>query len=475
MRTLAWFRDKDLRLADHPALASAASGGEVIPLFVLDPSSFAPEPARRAPHHTQFLLESLEELASSINAAGSRLVLAAGESASVLQTLAARWKVDRVVAQVSIAPAARERDRQARAALRVPLELEGGETLAAPGSLRTKSGDPFRVFTPFSRAFARSVRVGRELAAPQRLPPLPTDVANDAPIVARAPTLGELGITRNPGLQQGGEPAARQRLARFLSGPGRSYHEQRDRLAAAGTSRLSADLKFGTLSVREVWRAAQRLAEDARRSFRNELLWREFTHGLLWDFPELMSEPFQAKFEGFPWRTDEASWQAWVTGKTGYPVVDASARQLLGEGFVHNRARMISASFLTKLLLIDYARGEAHYMLSLTDGDAAQNNAGWQWAAGSGSDAQPYFRIFNPVTQGQRFDPDGEYVRRWVPELAKLPARYIHAPWLAPPAALEAAGVRLGSDYPAPIVDHAPARARYLETAQRHFAARVGA
>jgi deoxyribodipyrimidine photo-lyase len=204
--------------------------------------------------------------------------------------------------------------------------------------------------------------------------------------------------------------------------------------------------------------------------FENELVWREFAHSTLWDRPELLEQPFQAKFERFPWRRDEDGWRAWAQGETGYPVVDASARQLLAEGFVHNRARMIAASFLAKHLLVDYRLGEAHYMRYLTDGDHANNDAGWQWSAGCGCDAQPYFRIFNPVTQGQKFDPGGGYVRRWLPELAHLPARYIHQPWQAPPAVLEQAAVVLGRNYPHPIIDHAHARQRFLDTAAEHFA-----
>jgi deoxyribodipyrimidine photo-lyase len=203
--------------------------------------------------------------------------------------------------------------------------------------------------------------------------------------------------------------------------------------------------------------------------YTNELLWREFTHATLWDRPQLLERPFRADFEGFPWREDDEGWQAWVAGKTGYPVVDAAARQLLQEGFVHNRARMIAASFLTKHQLIHYKAGEAHYMKYLTDGDWAQNNAGWQWSAGCGTDAQPYFRVFNPQLQGEKFDPNGDYVRRYVPELAKLPAKYIHHPWDAPAKVLDAAGVKLGETYPEPIVEHGVARDRFLKIAESHL------
>ncbi len=239
----------------------------------------------------------------------------------------------------------------------------------------------------------------------------------------------------------------------------------------AKTSRLSADLKFGTISARQVWTAVgnSTVRASAASAFINEIIWREFSHSSLWDRPELLHTPFRPGFVGFPWEHDPALWQAWAIGETGYPVVDAASRQLLGEGFVHNRARMKSASFLTKHLLIDYRRGEAHYMKHLTDGDWAQKNAGWQWSAGCGCDAQPYFRIFNPVTQGKKFDPDGEYVRRWVPELGRMPARFIHHPWEAPDDVLRRAGVRLGETYPGPVVEHRFARERFLAVANEHL------
>jgi deoxyribodipyrimidine photo-lyase len=264
-------------------------------------------------------------------------------------------------------------------------------------------------------------------------------------------------------------------LKAFLESAAARYDVARDRLDWAGTSRLSADLKFGTLSPRSVLQAARELrsqAPHALDTFETELIWREFTHATLWDRPELLERPFRDDFTDFPWTFDEAGWQAWVEGRTGYPVVDAAARQLLQEGFVHNRARMIAASFLTKHQLIHYRYGEAHYMKYLTDGDWAQNNAGWQWSAGCGTDAQPYFRVFNPTLQGEKFDPNGDYVRRYVPELAALPAKLIHRPAQAPAAALRAAGVELGRSYPEPIVDHAMARDRFLKIAASHLEAR---
>ena len=471
-RTLVWFRGKDLRVADHAPLADAVAAGEIVPLFVLDPYFFAPSRARRTPHRVQFLLESLATLAASIRRRGSRLLVVPGTSVTVVPRLARAWRVDRVVAYSWVAPVGRARDRRVAERLHVPFDLYDGETLVTPGSLRSGAGSPYVVYTAFARAFHRAALIGAPRPAPRRLPSLPLDV--DAGNVA-IPSLEALGVTRNPRILRGGEVAARQRLRRFFRGAaGREYDVGRDRLDRAGTSRLSCDLKFGTLSARTVWAAASRaLRGAARQAFLNELVCREFMHSTLFDRPELMTEPFRHAFAGFPWRYQARGgeggagrdWNAWVTGRTGYPVVDAASRQLLGEGFVHNRARMISASFLTKHLLVDYRRGEAHYMRWLTDGDWANNNGGWQWSAGCGADAQPYFRVFNPVTQGERFDPSGLYVRRWVPELARLPAAFIHAPWTAPADVLRAAGIVLGRDYPYPIVDHRHARERFLTTA----------
>jgi deoxyribodipyrimidine photo-lyase len=468
MRSVVWFRGKDLRLDDHLPLHDALGTGEIIPLFVLDPVFFAPERARDTPHRMQFLLESLIELRDDIAARGSRLVLAAGRSVDIVPRLVRQWRADRVVAQRWVAPIGRERDDRIAAQLDVPLTLLGGETLAEPETVRTATGTPYAVFTPFARAFRSTLAVSAPLAAPQALPPLPADVPYpDDPI----PSLRDLGIAHNQNLASGGARSGRARLDAFLAGPARRYHELRNRLDADGTSRLSADLKFGTLSPSTVWRAVSAaVSGTARDSFLNELVWREFNHSTLWDRPELMHEPFQPKFTNFPWTFDEGAWSAWTAGRTGYPIVDAASRQVLAEGFVHNRARMIHASFFTKHLLLHYGYGEEHYMRWLADGDWAQNNGGWQWSAGCGCDAQPYFRVFNPVTQGKTYDPDGEYVRRWVPELAALPTAHIHAPWEAPPLVLGAAGVSIGKTYPAPIVDHAEARERFLSVAREYLA-----
>jgi len=480
MRTLVWFRGKDLRLADHAPLLDAIHHGEVVPVFVVDPYFFAPERAREMPNRMQFLVDSLTELATAIEARGSQLLFAHGKSVALVPELARAFAAERVVAHRWSEPFGIERDRRVAKALTEGgsrLELFEGETLAAPGQVLTGSGTPFSVFTPFSRAFVKAVTTGAARPAPKTLPPLLPIPTAAKRLLGKPPTLASIGVTRNEQVVAGGEEAARARVARFLKHAAAKYDEGRNAMGVAGTSRISQDLKFGTLSARSAWQATRKGLEDhpkAWRTFANELVWREFAYDVLRSKPEVLEHPFRPAWEGFPWRTDEAAWNAWVTGTTGYPVVDAAARQLLAEGFVHNRARMIAASFLCKHLLLDFRLGEAHYMKFLTDGDWAANDLGWQWSAGCGVDAQPWFRVFNPVTQGERFDADGAYVRRWVPELANVPSRWIHSPWLAPPLELRALGVNLGRTYPVPVVDHALARGRFLAAAEGHLRPAVG-
>ncbi len=463
MRTLVWFRGKDLRIADHAPLTDAVRNGEVIPVFVLDPYFFAPERAQQIPNRMQFLLASLRSLAQNIEAKGSKLLVVRGKSVELIPQLAERWKVDRVVAHRWVEPFGRERDERVKRALRMPFDLYEGETLLAPGTLKTQAGTSFQVYSQFAKSFRARAPVGASLPAPANLPPVPADVKADT---AAIPTCRELGIAENTGILVGGERAGRERLKTFIKDSASEYDTLRDRLDLDQTSKLSADLKFGTVSARTVWNEISKSLEPnpSTERFLSQLIWREFSHDLLWTQPRLLAEPFKRDFIGFPW--GKTGWDEWVTGKTGYPIVDASARELLATGFVHNRARMISASFLTKHLLTDYKLGEAHYMKFLTDGDWAQNNMGWQWSAGCGCDAQPYFRVFNPMLQGERFDAGGDYVRRWVPELAKLPTKVIHQPWEADADTLRAAGVTLGKSYPKPIVDHAAARQRFLSIAK---------
>jgi deoxyribodipyrimidine photo-lyase len=446
MRTLVWFRGKDLRISDHAPLLEAAAAGEVIPLFVVDPYFFAPSRATELPHRMQFLVESLTELASSLKALGSSMVFRHGKSVDVVPKVARELKVDRVVAHRWTEPFGRERDARIAKALGVPFDLYEGETLATPGQVLTGAGTPFSVFTPYSRAFAKAVTIGKPRRAPRSLSP--HRVKSEA-----APTLKSIGVTRNPDLVEAGEKAAHGRLRKFVRGPGDKYEIGRNLMGEEGTSRLSQDLKFGTLSPRQVWHSVEDGldANRSRKTYLNELVWRELAYDVLFHSPHVLTRSFRPKWNGFPYKKNARAWRAWVEGTTGYPVVDASARQLLATGFVHNRARMISASFLTKHLLIDYREGEAHYMKYLTDGDWASNNLGWQWTAGSGVDAQPWFRVFNPILQGEKFDPGGAYVKRWLPELRDVPAHLIHRP------------------YGKPVVEHEFARNRFLSVAKGYL------
>lgn len=467
--SLVWFRGKDLRITDHVGLHSSLECGSVTLLFVVDPYFFAPSRARELPHRMQFLVDSLRALEKNIAARGGRLFFVSGKSVDVVPEVAARLAVTRVVASRWTEPFGRERDARIARRLSVPFDLVEGETLLPPEMVRTGSGAPFAVFTPFARA-AREL-LSRSLTPPVRAPKsLPAPAAEERlfqGLSRSCPTLAELGIERNREILPGGERAARKRLKHFLEGRVGTYQVARDLLGEAGTSRLSQDLKFGVLSIRDVWWHASKLPKSAGiQSFLNELLWREFAYATLWDRPSVLEEPFRPAFADFPYDGAGEHYEAWERGATGIPVVDAAARQLLREGFVHNRARMISASFLAKNLRISYKKGEAHYLKYLTDGDYAQNNMGWQWSAGSGVDAAPYFRVFNPVTQGQKFDPEGKYVRRYVPELAGLSNRYLHAPWEAPQKVLAEAGLTLGVDYPRPIVDLKESRAEFLARAQ---------
>lgn len=468
MRTLVWFRGKDVRISDHAPLYEAIRSGEVITIFVLDPYFFSPERATQLPHRMQFLLESLESLSMNIRNKGGELLLATGNSTEVIPQLALSFRVDQVLAHRWTEPFGKKRDAIISAKMSVPFRLFEGETLLPPGSVRTKSGTPFSVYTPFARAARMFLGELAVVPTPQKIPPPPVDLDRSG-LTAQLPSLTNVGINENLQIQRGGEAQARSRLKHFLAKLD-GYEHKRDQLAASGTSRLSADLKFGVLSVRDVYRHTQRNQNTlSRERFIAQLLWREFAYACLWDRPELLQTPFRSGFADFPWTNDQQLWASWAEGRTGYPIVDASARQLLQEGYVENRARMISASFLTKHLLVNYKLGEAHYLKYLTDGDWALNNMGWQWSAGCGVDAQPYFRVFNPMTQGAKFDQEGSYVRRYLPELAALPNKHIHQPWLAPADLLKAAGVVLGKDYPLPIVDHATARRRFLSIAQEHL------
>lgn len=466
---LLWLR-QDLRLADNPALDDAVrSGLPVVPVLVWAPE----EEGRWAPGAASrwWLHHALADLEAQLGHLGSRLVFRRGPTVDTLLALARECGARLCVWNHRYEPAVTARDAQLREALEaagVQVRLYHGSLLRDPATIRTAGGGPYQVFTPYWR---------RCLDAGEPREPLP------APRALRAPAAWPRGLTLNSlallpriawdaGLQAAWRPGtagAHEALTAFLKTGLSSYAGQRDAPAVAGTSRLSPHLHVGTLSPHQIWHAARaRLARDGTAAatgadpYGRQLLWREFAHALLHHFPRTADEPLRREYLHFPWRPADETLTAWQQGRTGYPIVDAAMRELWHTGWMHNRARMIVASFLVKDLLLSWQEGARWFWDTLVDADLANNTLGWQWAGGCGADAAPYFRVFNPVLQGEKFDPRGTYVRRFVPELARLDVRWLHQPWRAPSPVLASAGIRLGQTYPMPLVDHAQARQRAL-------------
>jgi deoxyribodipyrimidine photo-lyase len=458
---LLWFR-QDLRLADNPALGRAVdAGGPLVCLYVLDEQVGGAQ--RWWLHH------SLGRLGEELAKRGNRLVLRRGNAAEIVEGLAAEVGASSVLWNRCYEPAAVERDSKLKEGLKqrgIAVASENASLLMEPWALRTGSRTPFKVYTPFWRALSAAYSDEQPAAAPKRLPPAP-DLSSD-----NLDRWGLLPPGRNwaAGFDRQwtpGEAGAQKRLAVFLEEGLGDYRRGRARPDFAGTSRLSPHLHWGEISPRQLWHAVRHWADAkgddaAAEKFLSELGWREFSHHLLFHYPRLPNDNWRAAFDRFPWRRDPRAVRAWQQGRTGYPIVDAGMRELWQTGWMHNRVRMVAASFLVKHLLLDWREGAAWFWDTLVDADLANNAASWQWVAGSGADAAPYFRIFNPVLQGQRFDPAGAYVRRWLPELAALPDRWIHEPWNAASAVMLQAGIDLGRSYPRPIVDHRAARERAL-------------
>jgi deoxyribodipyrimidine photo-lyase len=471
MTTLVWFR-RDLRLADNPALAAAAATDEpIVPVYIYAPdeeSAWCPGSASR-----WWLHHSLAHLRSNLNARGSELCIrASADSLGELRSLIRECRASRVVWNRCYEPAAVARDGAIKTALRadgVETASYNGALLHEPWTVRTKTGGPFQVFTPFWRHCKSLGDPSEPRAAPAELrAPAVWPASRALETLELLPKLAwaeGIAAAWTPGSE-----SAHAQLDRFLAVAFDDYAVERDRPGIDATSRLSPHLHFGEIGPREIWHATHRYAEQQRQhtswrdsQFLTELGWREFAHHLLFHFPNTPSEPLRANFAGFPWRSDRAALFAWQRGLTGYPIVDAGMRELWHTGWMHNRVRMIAASFLVKDLLLPWTAGARWFWDTLVDADLAANTLGWQWVAGCGADAAPFFRIFNPVSQGMRFDPDGRYVRRWVPALRQLPDEWLHQPWAAPPAVLRESGVSLGVDYPDRIVDHASARESALD------------
>ena len=459
---LIWFR-QDLRLADNPVIAAAADG-PVLPVYVFDDDAGSPGAAAR-----WWLHHSLLALSEALAGRGAPLLILRGDPRALIPDLAARIGARDVHAGRQTEPLARQRDAATHEALQRDgrrLVLHRNALLHEPHQLRTGSGKPYMVFTPFSRAaFAALDGLPPPLPAPDRLIAAP-----GAPIGLPVTALGLLPAPPEPDWAAAfadfwtpGEAGAAIRLAAFLRDGLDGYAERRDMPAApGGTSGLSPHLHLGEISPRQVWHAARHQGGAGLETFLKEILWREFSYHLLWHHPHLPDKPLRPEFNSFPWATDAAMLRAWQRGRTGYPIVDAGMRQLWRSGWMHNRVRMIVASLLVKHLLQPWQAGAAWFMDTLVDADLASNAASWQWVAGCGADAAPFFRIFNPVLQGEKFDPEGTYVRHWCPELARLPDRFVHRPFEAPASVLRGAGVTLGRDYPSPVIDLAAGRARAL-------------
>jgi deoxyribodipyrimidine photo-lyase len=464
--SIVWFR-RDLRLSDHPALdAAVRRGGPVVPAFIWAPAEEAPWAPGAASRW--WLHQSLAALDASLRARGSRLVLREGPSADALARLARETGADAVFWTAPVEPAAAARDDSVRASLDragIAAHASPPDLLFDPQALRSGSGRAYQVFTPWHRAALRLPPPAEPAPAPRRVPaparwPEGRALASLKllPMIDWAEGLRE---TWTPG-----EAGARARLRRAARETAATYASTRDTPAIEGTTRLSPHLHWGEASPRQAWHAVREAAggrpSPAARELLRQIAWRDFAHHLLVHFPRTTDAPLRLAFRRFPWRRDPDALRAWQRGRTGYPVVDAGMRELWRTGWMHNRVRMIVASFLVKDLLLPWLEGARWFWDTLVDADLANNTLGWQWAGGCGADAAPYFRIFNPVSQGERFDPDGAYVRRWVPEIARLPSAWIHRPWEAPAETLEESGVVLGATYPRPVVDHAAARARAL-------------
>lgn len=465
---ILWYRD-DFRLSDHaPLRAAVASGAPIIPLYVLDDET--PGPWRLGGASRWWLHHSLAALAADLSARGGRLVIRRGDACAVIRQLTRECQAQALYFHRGYTPAEADLERRLWRELGDSLEVRRfrGRLLVEPEQVKTGAGEPFKVFTPFWRACLSLPEPEAPTPAPERLAPPPPEVTgldlDDLALLPRTPDwAGGLRDNWRPG-----EAGAWERLTAFLDAAVVGYAADRDLPGHPGTSRLSPHLHFGEISPRQVWHAVRGLqvgyaaATKGGDAFLREVGWREFCQHLLHHWPCLPTEPFNPRFAHFPWREDEAAFGAWRRGQTGYPLVDAGMRELWHTGWMHNRVRMVVASFLVKHLLVPWQRGQDWFWDTLVDADLANNAGSWQWVAGCGADAAPYFRIFNPVLQGQKFDARGDYVRRWVPELRRLPDRDLHAPFAAGQASLAAAGVRLGVDYPAPLVEHDFARQRAL-------------
>lgn len=462
-----WFR-QDLRLYDNPALAAAVAAGDVIPVYILDDKNA--DSWRLGGASRWWLQRSLAALNASL---GGQLHVFQGRAEEIVPALVQRLGASGVYWNRCYEPWRIKRDKQIKELLQetgIRVHSFNGSLLWEPWEILKGDGTPYKVFTPYFRTCLAAMTPSQSVAEPAEITyPKSSDLSGEC-------SLDDLGLLpSHPWHQkleehwQPGETGAHKRLDDFLEHGLKGYAEGRDFPARDNISRLSPHLHFGELSPPSLWQRIRQVRDELPvdvDAFLRELVWRDFSYYQLYHFPRLPQAPLRSEFERFPFADDREGLQRWQRGLTGYPLVDAGLRELWQTGFMHNRVRMVTASFLVKNQLLSWQQGARWFWDCLVDADLASNSAGWQWVAGCGVDAAPYFRIFNPVTQGQKFDPDGDYIRRYLPELAQLSTRYIHSPWTAPPKILAEAGIRLGVDYPEPIVDVRESRQRALAAYQ---------
>ncbi|MFW5713902.1 MAG: cryptochrome/photolyase family protein [Brevefilum sp.] len=456
-QTHIWWIRRDIRLHDNQTLEAARQEADhLLPLFIIEPELME----EAAPKRRDFLLHALSDLNHKLQDFESQLVVRQGPALEAFEQLSKELGDMMIFAHEDFSPFSRERDQEV--AKTFTLNQYHGVTLRGPEAVLKDDGDPYVVYTPYkNKWYESSLPTPADcLPAPDSLPPLPENITSqDLSDYEPVPDF--------PGTAE----EAQSRLTKFTSEGIHHYHSRRDRLDLDGTSKLSPYLRFGLLSAREAFANAQiaylQADDDEDRSeirtWMDELVWREFYNTILYHFPSVMEGPFRDKYQDVPWRDAPDDLEAWQEGTTGFPIVDACMRQLKETGWMHNRGRMIVASFLTKDLLINWQEGEAWFMAKFVDGDPAANNGGWQWSAGTGTDAAPYFRIFNPILQGQKYDPDGAFIAQWVPSLKKLPEKFRHEPWKMTDEEAERYGFRKGQDYPERIVEHQFARERAIE------------
>ncbi len=463
----------DLRLADNPALSAAVKREEpLLCLYIWNPEATGyamPGAASR-----WWLHYSLESLSRNLDAAGSKLFISIGNTLSLLSELLKTFTQAQVFWNRSCEPTIRHSEAQLLN-LFASKQVQGfsfyGNHLTAPSEIHTQARNPYRVFTPFWKQLQSSLTLPPSLPAPKKLPPPPTTTFTFDSLASLQllPTIDWAKGIRET--WRPGEAGAGLALKKFLRNPASQYSTDRDRPDLPHTSRLSPHLRFGEISPKQIWHAVQGAKRQSHsieerkshEAYLRQIVWREFANHLLYHFPNTVDEPMNDEYRHFPWQEQSKFLRQWQKGLTGYPIVDAGMRELWQTGWMHNRVRMITGSFLTKDLLIPWQKGATWFWDTLVDADLANNTLGWQWVAGCGADASPFFRIFNPVTQGIKFDPDGHYVRRWIPELSRLHPPWIHKPWETPPLLLAEAHVILGETYPYPIIDHQTARKQALE------------